>query len=124
MFAGINVSKKWMDVAVHPTGETWHVGDMRTVRLGETFVAVLIHDAISYMTTEADLMAVFGTARAHLRPDGLLIVAATTTPRRQATCRNGQPRHWPVPHGYVGTDADGGREVVGKGVVTLPFSPQ
>ena len=52
-----------------------HVGDMRTVRLGETFDAVLVHDAISYMTTEADLMAVFATARAHLRPGGLLIAA-------------------------------------------------
>ena len=51
------------------------VGDMRTVRLGETFDAVLVHDAISYMTTEADLRAVFATARAHLRPGGLLIVA-------------------------------------------------
>ena len=39
------------------------------------FDAVLVHDAISYMTTEADLKTVFATARAHLRPGGLLIVA-------------------------------------------------
>ena len=26
MFVGIDVSKDWVDVAVHPTGETWHVG--------------------------------------------------------------------------------------------------
>ena len=45
------------------------------IRLGETFDAVLAHDAISYMTTEADLLAVFATARAHLRPGGLLIAA-------------------------------------------------
>ena len=50
-------------------------GDMRSVRLGETFDAVLIHDAISYMTTEADLLAAFATARAHLRPGGLLLAA-------------------------------------------------
>ena len=56
-------------------GVDHHVGDMRTVRLGETFDAVLVHDAISYMTTEADLQAVFATARAHLRQCGLLIVA-------------------------------------------------
>ena len=49
-------------------GVDHHVGDMRTVRLGETFDAVLVHDAISYMTTEADLLSVFATARAHLRP--------------------------------------------------------
>ena len=56
-------------------GVVHHVGDMRTVRLGQTFDAVLVHDAISYITTEADLNAVFNTARAHLRPGGLLIVA-------------------------------------------------
>ena len=56
-------------------GVVHHIGDMRTVRLGETFDAVLVHDAISYMTTETDLLAVFATARAHLRPGGLLITA-------------------------------------------------
>ena len=30
-------------------------GDMRTLRLGRTFDAVLIHDAVCYMTTESDL---------------------------------------------------------------------
>ena len=56
-------------------GVVHHVGDMRSVRLGETFDAVLIHDAIDYMTTEADLRAAFATARAHLRPGGLLLAA-------------------------------------------------
>ncbi len=56
-------------------GVSHHVGDMRSVRLDETFDAVLIHDAISYMTTEADLLAAFATARAHLRPGGLLLAA-------------------------------------------------
>ena len=64
-----------------------HIGDMRTVRLGETFDAVLIHDAIDYMTTEDDLRAAFATARAHLRTGGLLIVipddySETFTPPR------------------------------------------
>ena len=52
-----------------------HLGDMRTVRLGRKFDAVLFHDAISYMLTEEDLRAAFETARAHLRPDGLVLVA-------------------------------------------------
>jgi len=52
-----------------------HLGDMRTLRLGETFDAVLIHDAISCMLTEADLAATFNTAKLHLRPGGLLIIA-------------------------------------------------
>lgn len=54
---------------------THHVGDMRSVRLGRTFDAVLIHDAISYLTTEDDLARTFATVSAHLRPGGLLVCA-------------------------------------------------
>ena len=43
---------------------------MRTLRLGRTFDAVLIHDAICYMTTEADLRAALATAFEHVRPGG------------------------------------------------------
>jgi SAM-dependent methyltransferase len=49
------------------------VGDMRTVRLPQTFDAVLIHDAICYMTTEADLRAAMVTAIEHLRPGGVAV---------------------------------------------------
>jgi len=49
---------------------------MRTLRLGRTFDAVLVHDAICYMTTEDDLRAALETAFVHLRPGG----AATFQP--------------------------------------------
>ena len=49
------------------------VGDMRTLRLGRTFDAVLIHDAICYMTSEADLRAALATAAEHLRPGGVAV---------------------------------------------------
>jgi SAM-dependent methyltransferase len=49
-------------------------GDMRDVRLGTTFDAVLIHDAIMYMTTKRDLESALATARAHLRDDGIAMV--------------------------------------------------
>lgn len=49
------------------------LGDMRSLRLERTFDAVLVHDAIAYMTSEADLRAVFETAFAHLRPGGAAI---------------------------------------------------
>ena len=52
-----------------------NLGDMRTVRLGQSFDAVLIHDAIGHMLTEADLGATFATAKEHLRPGGFLMVA-------------------------------------------------
>ena len=51
-----------------------HVGDMRSVRLGQVFDAVLIHDAITYLTSAADLAAAFATAQAHCRPGGVLVV--------------------------------------------------
>ncbi len=54
-------------------GVELHQGDMRTVRLGRKFTAVLIHDAINYMQTEADLRAAFTTAAAHLHSGGVFI---------------------------------------------------
>ena len=50
-------------------------GDMRTLRLGRTFDVVLIHDAIAYCTTRADLAAALRTAAVHCRPGGTVIVA-------------------------------------------------
>jgi hypothetical protein len=52
---------------------------MRSLRLGERFDAVLVHDAIGYMTSEADLAATFTTAAAHLRPGGALLVVPDHT---------------------------------------------
>lgn len=49
------------------------VGDMRTIRLGRTFDAVLCHDAITYMLTEDDLRAAIRTAAAHLNSGGVFI---------------------------------------------------
>jgi SAM-dependent methyltransferase len=54
-------------------------GDMRTVRLGRTFDAVLIHDAIVYMATEDDLTAALRTAAEHLRPGGVALFAPDAT---------------------------------------------
>lgn len=60
--------------AVNPECE--HVqGDMRDVRLDRTFDAVLIHDALSYLTERHDLRATLETAFAHLRPGGRAIFA-------------------------------------------------
>jgi SAM-dependent methyltransferase len=49
--------------------------DMRTARLGRTFDAVLIHDAVMYMATTDDLAAALATAFAHVRPGGAAIIA-------------------------------------------------
>jgi len=47
--------------------------DMRTLRLGRTFDAVIAHDAIVYMTSESDLRAALLTAFVHLRGGGAAI---------------------------------------------------
>jgi SAM-dependent methyltransferase len=74
--------------ALHP--EVEHVrGDLREVRLGRTFDAVLLHDSVSYMLTEDDLSAAFATAAAHLEPGGVFVVApdwfSETFPDRTST---------------------------------------
>jgi len=51
------------------------IGDMRTLRLGRTFDAVMVHDSVMYMTTEEDLLAVVRTAFAHTRPGGAAVFA-------------------------------------------------
>lgn len=51
------------------------LGDMRTLRLGRTFDAVFVHDAVMYMTTEADLRAAIVTAYEHTRPGGCAVFA-------------------------------------------------
>jgi SAM-dependent methyltransferase len=54
--------------------ECTHVqGDMRTVRLGRRFDAVLVHDAVDYVTSEASLRQVIETAFAHCRPGGIAV---------------------------------------------------
>ena len=48
-------------------------GDMRAIRLGRRFDAVLVHDAVDYVTCEADLSQVIDTAYAHCRPGGIAL---------------------------------------------------
>lgn len=54
-------------------------GDMRTVRLGRIFDGVLVADAVSYMTTEADLGALMTTVKLHLRSGGIALFAPDAT---------------------------------------------
>ncbi len=69
-----DVSKGMLDVsrALNPECEHFE-GDMRTLRLGRTFDAVFVHDAVMYLTREHDLRAAASTAFAHLRPGGVAL---------------------------------------------------
>jgi SAM-dependent methyltransferase len=66
------------------------VGDMRTLRLGRTFDAVFVHDAIMYMLTVGDLRAAVTTAFVHCRPGGVaLFVPDYVRETFQAETRHG-----------------------------------
>lgn len=54
-------------------------GDMRTVRLGRQFDGVLVHDAVDYVTTRADLRLVIETAFTHCRAGGVAVFAPDHT---------------------------------------------
>jgi trans-aconitate methyltransferase len=70
----VDVSEQMLAVSRQLNPDCEHqLGDMRTVRLGRMFDVVLVHDAIDYITTEADLGLVIETAFAHCRPGGLAV---------------------------------------------------
>jgi len=71
----LDLSPEMIEVSrsLNPTREHL-LGDMRTVRLGRTFDAVLLHDAVMYLTTEDDLRAALVTVAAHLRPGGAALI--------------------------------------------------
>jgi SAM-dependent methyltransferase len=76
------------------------VGDMRDVRLGRTFDAVFVHDAIDYMTTEDDLRRAIETAFVHCRPGGVAVFVPDAT------------KEWfAVGTDHDGRDGDDGRAV-------------
>jgi SAM-dependent methyltransferase len=54
-------------------------GDMRSFSLPERFDAIVIDDAVSYMTSREDLAALFRAAYRHLEPGGVMIVSPDRT---------------------------------------------
>jgi SAM-dependent methyltransferase len=70
----VDLSPRMLEVSRRLNPECPHVvADMRTVRLDTSFDAVLVHDAIDYMTTPDDLAAAVRTAFAHCSPGGMAI---------------------------------------------------
>lgn len=68
-------SPRMLDVSrrLNPGAEHIH-GDMRELRLGRRFDAVLAHDAIAYMTTRDDLAAVARTGFEHCADGGVTVL--------------------------------------------------
>lgn len=80
MVTGVDLSPAMLAQAKELNPEcTFIQGDMRTFRLGSTFDAVLMDDAISHMTCLEDFRAAFHTAHAHLAPGGVLVTTPDVT---------------------------------------------
>ena len=76
----VDLSAGMLAVSRQLNPDATHVeGDMRTLRLGQVFDAVLVHDAVDYITTQKELRQVIGTAFAHCRPGGLALFAPDHT---------------------------------------------
>ncbi|MBV9322654.1 MAG: class I SAM-dependent methyltransferase [Chloroflexi bacterium] len=88
----VDLSPQMLAVSQRLNPECEHrLGDMRSVRLGRTFDAVLVHDAVQYLTTHADLRLAMATAHAHCRPGGVALFAPDYTREtfRPATTHGG-----------------------------------
>jgi SAM-dependent methyltransferase len=73
---GVDISEKMLEISRKQNPEVMHYrGDMRTIRLDQKFNAVIIHDAISYLTSEEDLRNTIKTAAIHLEPRGVFVIA-------------------------------------------------
>ena len=68
----VDLSPAMLELSKRLNPECEHIqGDMRSIRLGRVFDCVLLHDAVSYLTTRADLAAALATAFAHTAPGGV-----------------------------------------------------
>lgn len=91
---GVDLSPEMVAHALRINPEVrYHVGDMRTWRGEPRFDAVLVHDAISYMTTVEDLVAVYRTAAAHLPVGGVMVALPEEIPPRVAQARTHVETH-------------------------------
>jgi SAM-dependent methyltransferase len=76
----VDLSPAMLKVSQQLNPECEHIeGDMRTLRLGRTFDAVFVHDAIMYMQSQQDLFQTLETAFLHCREGGVLLLAPDCT---------------------------------------------
>jgi len=76
---GVDISPGMLEIAQKLNPEAvYHLGDMRTFQLNETFDVVAIPDSIGYVTTKEDLKQVIANAARHLKPGGLFVLTAHT----------------------------------------------
>jgi len=70
----LDISPDMLEVSRRLNPGSEHIcADMRTWRADRMFDAVVLHDAIDYMASRADLVAALATAYAHCRPGGIVV---------------------------------------------------
>ena len=68
----VDLAPAMLELSRRLNPECEHVqGDMRSIRLGRVFDCVLVHGAVSYMTSRADLASAIATAFEHTAPGGV-----------------------------------------------------
>lgn len=78
---GVDLSPAMLGLARGLNPEVEYLeGDMRSVRLGREFDAVIILDSIGYMLTEDALRRALTTASEHLRPGGVFLTVVEMEP--------------------------------------------
>lgn len=71
----VDLSREMLEVSRELNPGVRHLqGDMRSIRLGKTFEAVVMPDAVAYLLTPEDVEQALETAVAHLAAGGLVIV--------------------------------------------------
>jgi trans-aconitate methyltransferase len=70
----VDLSQPMLDLSRTINPECEHIaGDMRTIRLQREFDAVLVHDAVMYLTTRQDLLECMHTAFVHCKTGGVAL---------------------------------------------------
>lgn len=94
----VDIAPAMLIVSRRVNPECEHIeGDMRSIRLDRVFDCILIHDAVSYMTTRSDLARVIDTAFTHTAPGGVALfqpnfVAETFLPGTESCGSDGDQR--------------------------------
>ena len=69
-----DISEDMLNISRELNPECEHIqGDMRNLRLDRQFDAIFIHDAISYILNEEDLVRTLDTAFIHCKPRGVVL---------------------------------------------------
>lgn len=70
----VDISPAMLALSRQLNPECEHVqGDIRAIRLGRLFGRVLLHDAVNYMASRADLQSAIATAFEHTAPGGVAL---------------------------------------------------